>query len=99
MALLTFFGCLLTAYGPVAAIFFFQVASSAQLVILLVSRYYPHKKYFFFPLCMCVSLLGLDALNYVYAFVFYKSFDPAKLFDEAFLCLLSPFRPNIYMDV
>jgi len=35
---LTFVGCLLTAYGPLAALFVGHVASSAQHVILVISR-------------------------------------------------------------
>ncbi|KAI8081888.1 gamma-secretase subunit Aph-1 [Gilbertella persicaria] len=37
MSLLTFFGCLFLAYGPILSIFFLYIAPNAQYVLLMVS--------------------------------------------------------------
>ncbi|KAI8139034.1 gamma-secretase subunit Aph-1 [Fennellomyces sp. T-0311] len=37
MSLYTFFGCLLTAYGPILSIFFLYIGQNAQYVLLMVS--------------------------------------------------------------
>lgn len=44
MGLLTFFGCLFTAYGPPLALFVLYVAQRAHLVILFVIRFVDEKK-------------------------------------------------------
>ena len=41
MGLLTFFGCLLTAYVPIIVFYVLYVGRNAQLLILFVSRYAP----------------------------------------------------------
>ena len=38
MSLVTFFGCLLVAYGPILSIFFLYIGQNAQYVLLMVSR-------------------------------------------------------------
>jgi len=40
MTLMTFFGCLFTAYGPPVVLFLFHVARQAEYVILFISRYF-----------------------------------------------------------
>ncbi|KAI7857485.1 Aph-1 protein-domain-containing protein [Circinella umbellata] len=64
MSLVTFFGCLLVAYGPILSIFFLYIGQNAQYVLLMVSSITVQEIFrWFFFLLLRRSEAGLNVVS------------------------------------